>query len=60
MIRSPSNSEEELRFKTRRYLEAGAREVWIVLESGEARYFGAEGERAASESDLDPRPLLNH
>jgi len=59
-VRSPSNSEEELRFKTHLYLEAGAKEVWIVLESGEARFFGPEGERAASESGLDPRPLLNH
>lgn len=59
-VRSPSNSEEELRFKTHVYLEAGAREVWIVLETGEARFFGAEGERTASEYGLDPRPLLNH
>lgn len=59
-VRSPSKSEEELNFKTRLYLEAGAKEVWIVLETGEARFFGAEGERAASEYGLDPRPLLNH
>lgn len=59
-VRSPSNSEEELHFKTRLYLEAGAREVWIVLETGEARFFGAEGERTQSEYGLDPRPLLNH
>ncbi|MDP2433362.1 MAG: Uma2 family endonuclease [Pseudomonadota bacterium] len=59
-VRSPSNSEEELHFKTRLYLGAGAREVWIVLETGEARFFGAEGERAQSEYGLDPRPLLNH
>ncbi|MDO9226631.1 MAG: Uma2 family endonuclease [Pseudomonadota bacterium] len=59
-VRSPANSEEELHFKTRLYLGAGAREVWIVLETGEARFFGAEGERAQSEYGLDPRPLLNH
>lgn len=59
-VRSPSNSEEEPNFKTRLYLEAGAKEVWIVLETGEARFFGSEGERAQSEYDVDPRPLLNH
>ena len=59
-VRSPSNSEEELQFKTRLYLEAGAREVWIVLETGEARFFGAEGERSQSEYGIDPGPLLKH
>ena len=57
-VRSPSNSGEEMRFKTRLYLEAGAREVWVVFEDGEARFFGPEGERAASAYRLDPRPLL--
>ena len=55
-----SISEEELRLKTRLYLEAGAREVWIVLETGEARFFGPEGERAASAYGIDPPPGLNH
>jgi Uma2 family endonuclease len=59
-VRSPSKSEEELNFKTRLYLEAGALEVWIVLETGEARFFGVEGERAQSYYGVDPRPLLNH
>ncbi len=59
-VRSPSNSEEEMRFKTRLYLEAGAREMWIVFEGGGARYFGAEGERAVSGYGIDPLPLLNH
>lgn len=59
-VRSPRNSEEEIRFKTRLYLEAGAREVWIVLETGVARFFGAEGERAVSSYGIDPLPLLNH
>ncbi len=59
-IRSPANSEEEMRFKTRLYLEAGAREVWIVLESGEARFFGPEGERSQSVYGIDPRPHLEH
>lgn len=59
-VRSPANSEEELNFITRLYLEAGAKEVWSVLETGETRFFGVEGEHAASEYALDSRPLLNH
>ncbi|MCS6787157.1 MAG: Uma2 family endonuclease [Thiobacillaceae bacterium] len=59
-VRSPANTEEELRFKTRLYLQAGAREVWIVFENGEVRFFGPEGERSDSAYGLDPRPLLNH
>lgn len=59
-VRSPFNNEEELRFKTRLYLEAGAREVWIIPETGEARFFDADGERAESAYGVDPRPLLNH
>jgi Uma2 family endonuclease len=59
-VRSPSNSEEELNFKIRLYLEAGAKEVWIVLETGEARFFSSKGERAQSEYGLDTRPLLDH
>lgn len=53
-------AEEEMRFKTRLYLQAGAREVWIILESGEARFFGPEGERSQSEYGIDPRPHLEH
>lgn len=59
-VRSPSNAEEELRFKTRLYLDAGAREVWVVYEDGRVRWFGAEGERGASAYGIDPRPILRH
>jgi Uma2 family endonuclease len=47
-IVSPSNSDEEIREKTRAYLAAGAMEVWIVAEAGPIRYFDRTGERAAS------------
>lgn len=47
-IRSPSNSDEEMRHKTQAYLAAGAREVWVVFEDGAVRYFDASGERTAS------------
>lgn len=59
-VRSPSNSEEEMRFKVRLYLEAGAEEVWVVREDGGVRYFDHSGERPDSRYGLDPRPLLKH
>jgi Uma2 family endonuclease len=59
-VRSPSNSSEEIRMKVALYLEKGAREVWIVFETGGVRFFGPEGERERSIYDVDPRPELNH
>lgn len=47
-IRSPSNSKEEMILKTRAYLAAGAREVWIVSEDGELSVFDASGPCSAS------------
>jgi Uma2 family endonuclease len=59
-IRSPSNSREEMRTKVGLYLERGAREVWIVFETGEVHFFGPEGERADSLFQVNPRPELKH
>ena len=47
-IISPSNSDIELREKTRAYLAAGAEEVWLVAEDGRIHYFDATGEKTAS------------
>jgi Uma2 family endonuclease len=47
-IASPSNPPGELEEKTRAYLQAGAREVWIVADDGSLRYFNASGEQASS------------
>jgi len=48
-IASPSNPKGELEEKTQAYLEAGAREVWIVAQEGTVRYFGPGGERPKSD-----------
>jgi len=45
-IASPSNPRGEIEEKTRAYLGAGAREVWVVAEDGSIRYFTAAGEQA--------------
>lgn len=47
-VLSPDNTRREIEEKTAAYLAAGAREVVIVELTGRIRYFGAEGERAAS------------
>ena len=59
-VRSPSNSQEEMAGKIALYLQQGAHEVWIVLETGEVRFFGPEGERSSSRFGIDPRPELQH
>jgi Uma2 family endonuclease len=47
-IASPSNPPGEIEEKTRAYLEAGAREVWIVAQQGTIRYFTVSGEQTTS------------
>lgn len=59
-VRSPSNSWEEMRTKIAIYLGQGAREVWIVFDTGEVRFFGPEGEKPRSDYPVDPRPELKH
>jgi Uma2 family endonuclease len=47
-VLSPSNSDIEIREKTRAYLAAGAEEVWIVTEHGEWHVFDVQGEQATT------------
>lgn len=47
-VRSPSNSDAEMAFKTRLFLEAGAVEVWIVAEDGRWQVFDATGPQPAT------------
>lgn len=59
-IRSPSNSSEEMRVKTALYIAAGCKEVWVVQETCEVRYYAAKGQRQKSAYDIDPAPMLGH
>lgn len=47
-IISPSNSTGEMEEKIQLYLAKGAREVWVVEDTGTIRYFSHEGERERS------------
>jgi Uma2 family endonuclease len=47
-ILSPSNSDVEIREKTRAYLAAGAQEVWVITEDGAWHVFTAQGEHPST------------
>ena len=48
-VRSPSNTNAELAFRTELFLQAGAVEVWIVDEDGACHVFDAQGEQSVSQ-----------
>lgn len=47
-VRSPSNTDAEMAFKTQLYLDAGAVEVWIVDEDGAWQVFDGRGLQAST------------
>ena len=47
-VRSPSNTDDEMAYKTELYFQAGAAEVWVVTEAGVPQVFDAQGPQAAS------------
>jgi Uma2 family endonuclease len=47
-VRSPSNTEAEMAYKTELFLAAGAVEVWIVDEEGGCQVFDSQGAQASS------------
>jgi Uma2 family endonuclease len=53
-IASPSNNAAELMMKVQLFLKAGAKEVWLVSETGDIRYFTSEGEQSASGFNISP------
>ena len=52
-IISPSNTSQEMFEKTQLFIEAGAREVWLVTESGKISFYNADGEIKQSQFDID-------
>jgi len=52
-VRSPSNTDAEMAYKTELFLQAGAVEVWIIDEDGVQQVFDAQGLRAASQFGVD-------
>jgi Uma2 family endonuclease len=56
-IKSPSNARAELLAKVRLYLDAGAKEVWLVAEDGGVSFHDASGQITRSSFDIDVPPL---
>ena len=52
-VLSPSNSDIEIREKTRAYLAAGAKEVWIFDEGGAWHVFDAQGRQSGTKFGLE-------
>jgi len=52
-ILSPSNTKLEMLEKVTLFLEAGAKEVWLVNEDGEFSIYDSQGERKKSGFMLD-------
>lgn len=55
-VRSPSNTDAEMAYKTRLLLEAGAHEVWIVSEAGDWQVFTNQGQQAATRFGVSLSP----
>ena len=51
-IMSPSNTKQEMKAKVNLYLKAGAKEVWIVSESGKIQYFDKNGQKENSDFNV--------
>jgi Uma2 family endonuclease len=51
-VRSPSNTDAEMAYKTELFLAAGALEVWIVGDAGGWQVFSAQGEQPASRFEV--------
>lgn len=56
-IKSPSNARAELLAKVRLYLDAGAKEVWLVAEDGSMTFHDASGQIPKSSFGIDVPPL---
>jgi len=56
-IISPSNTLEEMQDKVRLFIEAGAHEVWLVTEKGQATYYNKLGQQEQSAFEIDLKGL---
>jgi Uma2 family endonuclease len=56
-IISPSNTREEMIDKVELFLEAGAKEVWLVTEDGQITYHNHQGQQIRSIFNIDLKGL---
>ncbi len=57
-ILPPSNTREEMIDKVELFLEAGAKEVWLVTEDGQATYYNYQGKQVRSAYNIDLKELV--
>jgi Uma2 family endonuclease len=57
-IISPSNNMKEMRAKIKLYLKAGAKEVWLMNEQGEIKYFDINGQKQQSSFNVSIEMLI--
>ena len=57
-IISPSNSQEEMLDKIRLFINAGAREVWLVTEDGSVSYYDETGKISISFYEINLNKLI--
>jgi Uma2 family endonuclease len=57
-IISPSNCEAELQVKISLFIEAGAKEVWLVSEDGQVSYYAATGQIPISSYEISLDSLI--
>jgi Uma2 family endonuclease len=57
-IISPSNTCEEMKDKVELFLEAGAKEVWLISEDGQVTYHNHRGQQVRSIYDIDLKGLV--
>ncbi len=56
-IISPSNTREEMKDKVELFLQAGAKEVWLVTEDGLVTFYNHQGQQVQSIFDLDLKEI---
>lgn len=57
-IISPSNSQEEMQDKIRLFIEAGAKEAWLVTEEGDVSYYNVTGQISYSSFEINLNQLI--
>ncbi len=57
-IISPSNTPNEMEDKIELFLEAGAKEVWLITEEGQVSFYNSAGQQAKSTFDIDLKELI--
>jgi len=59
-IISPSNTQDEMLDKVTLFLEAGAKEVWLITEDGQVTFYNHQGQSAKTNFNADLKGLVEN